>query len=140
MTVIDSKELYEWCKVPYSELENHPQRKIPFRLCQTSSEMGQIMARELVDEIEFHNREGEATRAIIPCGPSCWYEPFTELVNQEKVSLKTLHRLSYGRMSRLAGAGIATQPSLQLSRLYGETLLQLLSLLSWLLRRRTAAG
>jgi glucosamine-6-phosphate deaminase len=50
--------------------------------------MGQIMARELVDEIIAHNAKNEYTRAIIPCGPSCWYEPFTKLVNQEKVSLK----------------------------------------------------
>ncbi len=48
------------------------------------------MARELVDEIQEHNQRGEATRAIIPCGPSCWYSPFAELVNREKVSLKAL--------------------------------------------------
>jgi glucosamine-6-phosphate deaminase len=52
--------------------------------------MGRIMARELVDEIEAHNARGEVTRAIIPCGPSCWYKPFTELVNRERVSLRHL--------------------------------------------------
>ena len=52
--------------------------------------MGQIMARELVHEIMVHNDAGEVTRAIIPCGPSCWYEPFTELVNKERVSLRRL--------------------------------------------------
>jgi len=64
--------------------------KTPFRLCRDSTEMGEIMARELVDEIQRHNRQGETTRAIIPCGPSCWYRPFTSLVNQEQVSLKNL--------------------------------------------------
>lgn len=48
------------------------------------------MARELVDEIRLHNERGEPTRAIIPCGPACWYKPFTELVNRERVSLKRL--------------------------------------------------
>ena len=48
------------------------------------------MARELVDEIRQHNEKGEATRAILPCGPSCWYAPFTDLVNREKVSLENL--------------------------------------------------
>jgi len=48
------------------------------------------MARELVDEIKAHNDKGEPTRAIIPCGPSCWYEPFTTLVNEERVSLRGL--------------------------------------------------
>jgi glucosamine-6-phosphate deaminase len=90
VSIIIPKELYEWCKIPYSELENHPQRKIPFRLCRDSDEMGWIMARELIDEIETHNQKGEDTRAIIPCGPSCWYKPFTDLVNQERVSLKRL--------------------------------------------------
>jgi glucosamine-6-phosphate deaminase len=52
--------------------------------------MGQLMARELVDEIKAHIARGEVTRAIIPCGPSCWYRPFTDLVNREQVSLKSL--------------------------------------------------
>ena len=90
MNIITPDVLYEWCKVPYRVLENHPQLKIPFRLCRDSAEMGKLMAHELVDEIEAHNRQGETTRAIIPCGPTCWYEPFTSLVNQEKVSLKNL--------------------------------------------------
>jgi glucosamine-6-phosphate deaminase len=80
-------DLYEWCRIPFDQLERHPQRKIPFRLCRDSVEMGAIMARELVDEIVEHNRQGKSTRAIIPCGPSCWYEPFTDLVNREGVSL-----------------------------------------------------
>jgi glucosamine-6-phosphate deaminase len=48
------------------------------------------MVSELVDEIKTHNQNGEITRAIIPCGPSCWYKPFTTLVNQEQVSLNRL--------------------------------------------------
>ncbi len=84
------QELYAWCKVPSDELVKHPHLKIPFRLCQDSKEMGTLMARELVDEIQIHNRRGEPTRAIIPCGPACWYKPFTDLVNHEKVNLKNL--------------------------------------------------
>lgn len=90
MSAITPRELYEWCKLPYQELENHPRRKVRFRICQDSDEMGQIMARELIGEIKAHNDRGEATRAIIPCGPSCWYEPFTNLVNEEQVSLNNL--------------------------------------------------
>jgi glucosamine-6-phosphate deaminase len=90
MTHITPQDLYEWCKIPYDQLETHPERKIPFRLCRDSAEMGQMMARELVDEIKTHNARGKGTRAIIPCGPSCWYEPFTDLVNAERVSLQDL--------------------------------------------------
>ncbi len=84
------KSLREWCAVPYTELERHPARKVPFRLCRDSAEMGALMARELADEIRLHNERGEPTRAIIPCGPSCWYAPFAELVNRERLSLKRL--------------------------------------------------
>jgi len=90
MSQIAPEELYTWCRIPHDELEGHPNRKIPFRLCRDSSEMGDLMARELVREIRARQAQGEATRAIIPCGPSCWYGPFTELVNAEKVSLETL--------------------------------------------------
>lgn len=85
--MIAKSELYQWCKIPYSELERHPRRKVPFRLCRDSAEMGSLMARELLDEIKAHNEMGKVLRAIIPCGPSCWYKPFTDLVNREKVSL-----------------------------------------------------
>jgi glucosamine-6-phosphate deaminase len=90
MSEIKLLDLYQWCKIPYQELENHPSLKVPFRLCRDSAEMGLIMARELVSEIQFHNSRDEFTRAIIPCGPACWYEPFTNLVNRERVSLQRL--------------------------------------------------
>ena len=85
---ISTKELYEWCKIPFQQLENHPDLKTPLRLCKDSAQMGEIMARELVDEIKATNQQDRKLRAIIPCGPSCWYKPFTDLVNTEQVSLK----------------------------------------------------
>ena len=90
MVHIPVKDLYEWCRIPYQELETHPQRKVPLRLCKDSGEMGRLMARELVGEIRATNEAGRGMRAIIPCGPSCWYRPFTDLVNRERVSLKEL--------------------------------------------------
>lgn len=88
--MITPQELYQWCQIPTDQMASHPDLKAPFRLCRDSAEMGQIMARELVDEIQSHNARGEATRAIIPCGPACWYEPFTKLVNQERIDLSRL--------------------------------------------------
>lgn len=90
MAPINPKDLYEWCKIPVSELDGHPNLRIPLRLCRDSKELGMIMARELVDEIKAHESRAEETRAIIPCGPKCWYEPFTTLVNKERVSLRNL--------------------------------------------------
>jgi len=86
--VITPKKLYEWCRIPYAELEKHPARKIPFRLVRDSPVMGALMARELVEAIRVAEKRGESFRAIIPCGPSCWYKPFSDLVNRERVSLK----------------------------------------------------
>jgi glucosamine-6-phosphate deaminase len=88
--MIDRRDLYRWCSVRAEDLEAHPERRIPFRMVKDSGEMGRTMARELVDEIREHARRGEPTRAILPCGPSCWYKPFTELVHAERVSLQDL--------------------------------------------------
>ena len=87
---ITAAELYPWCKIPYDQLENNPMLKVPFRLVKDSVEMGIIMARELADEIAANNSAGKVTRAIIPCGPACWYKPFTDLINLEKISLENL--------------------------------------------------
>ena len=85
---ISAKQLYQWCRVPCQELEGHPDLKVPFRLVKDSESMGQLMARELVDEIRAAASRGDGFRGIIPCGPSCWYQPFTGLVNRERVSLR----------------------------------------------------
>jgi glucosamine-6-phosphate deaminase len=87
---IQKEDLYRWCQIPMEKLESHPDRKIPFRLCQDSNEMGSLMAKELLDEIINARARGRQYRAIIPCGPNCWYQPFTELVNRERVSLDHL--------------------------------------------------
>jgi glucosamine-6-phosphate deaminase len=87
---ITAAQLFPWCKIPINEIENNPSLKVPFRLVSDSRSMGIIMARELADEILRNNADGRDTRAIIPCGPSCWYKPFTDLVNSERISLKRL--------------------------------------------------
>lgn len=90
MAAIDRKRLYEWCRIPGRELAQHPGLRARFRVVRDSAEMGQLMARELVEVVEENNRSGRATRAIIPCGPTCWYKPFTDLVNARSVSLSKL--------------------------------------------------
>jgi glucosamine-6-phosphate deaminase len=52
--------------------------------------MGRLMAREFTDLIAANNAEERPTRAIVPCGPSCWYAPFAEEVNSRDVSLANL--------------------------------------------------
>jgi glucosamine-6-phosphate deaminase len=88
MSAINTKDLYTWCSVPAEQLAKHPKLKIPFRMVDNSEEMGEGMARDFVDEIK--SAGGKPFRAIVPCGPKCWYAPFTRIVNDEKVSLKNV--------------------------------------------------
>jgi len=87
---VKPEELYQWCKIPHDQLENNPALKVAFRLTEDSVSMGMLMGRELADEIRKNNDAGKETRAIIPCGPACWYKPFTDIVNAEKISLNNL--------------------------------------------------
>lgn len=87
---ITPRHLRDWCSVPVADLVGHHHLKIPFRMCADSAEMGRLMARELVDAIQEARRAGHWFRAIIPCGPACWYEPFSRLVNAERVPLDAL--------------------------------------------------
>jgi glucosamine-6-phosphate deaminase len=87
---IAKADLYHWCSIPAAELASHPQLRARFRMIRDSAEMGQLMAEELLQEIAANNKKGAPSRAIIPCGPSCWYGPFTRLANSRKISLRKL--------------------------------------------------
>lgn len=91
MSHILKQNLYEWCKIPAKDLPNHPKLRARFRVVKDSAQMGQLMAQELVEVIQGNNRQHLSTRAIIPCGPKCWYAPFAEMVNSGNVSLRNLH-------------------------------------------------
>jgi glucosamine-6-phosphate deaminase len=84
---VPHRDLVRWCSIPADELVAHPERRVPLRLCSDAAEMGRLMAEELVAEITRSAEEGQPFRAIIPCGPSGWYAPFTALVNSRRVSL-----------------------------------------------------
>jgi glucosamine-6-phosphate deaminase len=87
---VDPKRLLEWCRIPAEALPGHPGLRVPFRLVADAAEMGRVMARELVDLVAARNAEGRETRVIVPCGPSGWYAPWTEMVNARGVSLARL--------------------------------------------------
>lgn len=87
---MDIQKLYQWCMIPVDKLVGNSALKTPFRMVADATEMGQLMARELVDEVQLAAAQNRLCRAIIPCGPNCWYAPFTELVNRENVSLRNL--------------------------------------------------
>ncbi len=86
---VDPRELERWCRIPVEALERHRPR-VPFRIVSDSAEMGRLMARELADLIEANNADARPTRAIVPCGPSAWYAPWTEEVNGRRISLREM--------------------------------------------------
>jgi glucosamine-6-phosphate deaminase len=90
MGQIQKADLYRWCNIPGDALVGHPLLRVPFRMVRDSAEMGQFMAEELCEVIVKNNQAGSPTRAIIPCGPSCWYIPFRNLVNARNLSLRNL--------------------------------------------------
>jgi glucosamine-6-phosphate deaminase len=90
MSPVSKSDLYRWCRVPARDLPSLPELKVRFRMVRDSAEMGRLMAEELATLIERKNAAGLATRAIIPCGPKCWYDPFTNLVNARRISLRNL--------------------------------------------------
>ncbi len=88
--MIEKKDLYECCSIPVEELEHHPKLVTKFRLVKDSDEMGRLMAQEFADEIAKANEEGRRFRAIVPCGPKCWYEPFARYINENRISMKNV--------------------------------------------------
>ncbi len=88
--MIDPKHIVEWCSYAPEELVDHDKTRTPFRMVKDSEEMGKLMAQDFIDVINENNAAGQVTRAIVPCGPSCWYVPFTEQVNAEQVNLNNL--------------------------------------------------
>ena len=89
MTNVDPSDLYEWCRIPVEELSQH-ETKMPFEIVADSTEMGRAMALELIELIEANDAAGRPTRAIVPCGPSSWYAPWTDEVNARGLSLANL--------------------------------------------------
>jgi glucosamine-6-phosphate deaminase len=88
---VDPRRLLEWCRIPAAQLPDHPALRIPYRQVDNSEEMGQLMAEDLAEVIDENNRKHLPTRAIVPCGPKCWYAPFANLVNTRSLSLSSLH-------------------------------------------------
>ncbi len=87
---VDPKRLLEWCRIRAEDLPGHPKLRVPFRMVADAAEMGRVMARELADLVAERNAAGRDTRVIVPCGPSGWYAPWTEMVNARAVSLRRL--------------------------------------------------
>jgi glucosamine-6-phosphate deaminase len=88
---VDNRDLRRWCAIAAEELPGNRELRVGYRQVADSIVMGALMARELIEVIEENNIQGRPTRAILPCGPASWYEPFRSTVNARELSLKNLH-------------------------------------------------
>jgi glucosamine-6-phosphate deaminase len=64
--------------------------RLAYRIVRDSAAMGELMSQEFIDLIAANQVRGQPTRAIVPCGPMAWYEPFCRKVNQLRMSLRAL--------------------------------------------------
>jgi len=90
-STMNPTELFDWCRIPTEQLENHPKAKVPILVLEKPEDVHHFIARQMADEVIQNNREGQPTRWILPCGPTGQYRYFCEIVNQESISLKNLH-------------------------------------------------
>jgi glucosamine-6-phosphate deaminase len=88
---IDPQQLFDYCRIPASELENHPRAKVPIKIFPTADEVHRYVARIMADEVIKNNAIGKPTRWILPCGPTKQYPYFAQIINSERISLKNTH-------------------------------------------------
>ena len=55
---VDPKDLRRWCAIPAAELLGHPDLRVRFRQVADSTELGRLMAGELVEVIEGKQQTG----------------------------------------------------------------------------------
>ena len=88
---LNTKKLFEICRIPVEELEQHPGLKVKLLIVDKPEDMHRWAARDMADEVSQNNKKGVPTRWILPCGPTKQYPFFINYVNQEKISLKNVH-------------------------------------------------
>ena len=71
-----------------------------------------------------------------PAGRACWYKPFTDLVNRERVSLRNLVVFHMDECLDWQGRELPREPPLQLPRLHGGALLRAGRSATWPCPRR----
>jgi glucosamine-6-phosphate deaminase len=91
MSIIDPPQLFEWCRIPADALENHPDAKVRLKILDTPDDVHRWAARDMADEVKANSAAGKPTRWILPCGPTRQYGYFAQIVNEEQISLRSVH-------------------------------------------------
>lgn len=88
---INKEKLFEYCRIPMDELENHPDSRIKIKIFDKSDQTMEYAGNMMAEEVIANNKVGKMTRWVLPAGPSEQYEYFIQRVNKERISLKNVH-------------------------------------------------
>jgi glucosamine-6-phosphate deaminase len=91
MSMIDPRQLFEWCHIPVEALQNHPEAKVRIKILDSPDDVHRWTARDMADEVKANNAASRPTRWILPCGPTRQYPYFVRYVNEERISLRHVH-------------------------------------------------
>jgi glucosamine-6-phosphate deaminase len=87
---IDKEKLFEYCRIPVDELENHPDSKIKIKIYEQASQTYEVAGDMLANEVIKNNKINEPTRWVLPGGPDAMFEQFLKRVHSERISLKNV--------------------------------------------------
>jgi glucosamine-6-phosphate deaminase len=88
---IETKKLFEFCKIPPEELVNHPESKVKLHVYEKKQDANAFVGNLMADEVIQNNINGKPTRWVLPAGPMEQYETFINRVNMERIDLKNVH-------------------------------------------------
>ena len=88
---INTKILFEYCKIPPEKLANHPDLKVKLHVFDKKPDANAFVGDLMADEVIQNNKAGKPTRWVLPAGPMEQYETFIGRVNTERIDLKDVH-------------------------------------------------
>lgn len=87
---ITRKELFDWCSIPYKELQHRNDLKMKLDIRKTRADTMISIGNMMADEIISNNAKNLPTKWVLPAGPTDEYDTFIDRINKENISLKNL--------------------------------------------------
>ena len=91
MNRLTSSEIFEWCSIPWEQLEGRDDLKTKLAVRKDRATMMEEIGNLMADEVKEHNAKGIPTKWVLPAGPCDEYDTFIRRVNEERISCKDLY-------------------------------------------------
>lgn len=69
-STMDPKKLYEWCRIPADQLENHPDSKIKLKIFENKADAPVEVGNMMADEVIANNKAGKPRNGC--CRQDLW--------------------------------------------------------------------